>query len=249
MIQTTEGNGVTTLTMSHGAANALDLEFCLALTEKLGELQKARQAVVLTGTGRIFSAGVDLKRVLADDVAYSRDFLRALDGLFRALLEFDRPLVAAINGHAIAGGCVIAQTCDLRIMSEGKGRIGVPELQVGVPFPPYALEALRQGFPPHVFAKLAYAGRTYHADIAFALGIVDQLEPAEDLLIIAQEQTTRFAKLSDSAFSLSKRQRNAPALAQAARNQEAFGADIEREWLSDETRSRISDYVERVLGG
>jgi enoyl-CoA hydratase len=249
MLQQSENNGVTTLTMQHGKANALDLEFCRALADKFSELREANQAVVLTGTGGIFSAGVDLKRILSDGPEYIREFLHSLNDLCKTLLEFDNPLVAAINGHAIAGGCVIAQACDMRIMAGGKGRIGVPELQVGVPFPSYVIEVLRLGFPSQVFAKLAYAGETYTPETALELQIIDQVDFSEELLTIAHERAQRMAAHSHAAFSLSKRQRNAVALGQGESNQREFGAEIERVWLSDETRKRISDYVERVLGG
>lgn len=249
MLQTTQNNNITTLTMSHGKANALDLEFCQALTAKFRELRETEQGVVLTGTGNIFSAGVDLKRILADGPDYIKAFLNSLDELCTALLEFDRPLVAAINGHAIAGGCVIAQSCDFRIMADGKGRIGVPELQVGVPFPSVVIEILRMGFPSQVFAKLAYAGETYTPETALELQIIDQIDFADELLSIAQDRATKLASLAPKSFSLSKRQRNAPALSQAKSNAKEFGAEIEQAWLSDETRDRIKDYVERVLGG
>src|SRR5262245_56968480 len=119
MIDTSEREGVRTLRINHGKAGALDLELCEALHAAFREADSAR-ALVLTGTGRIFSAGVDLPRLLADGEPYTRRFLTALDACFRTLFELERPVVAAINGHAIAGGCILACACDARWMAEGE---------------------------------------------------------------------------------------------------------------------------------
>ena len=99
------------------------------------------RAVVLTGAGRAFSAGVDLRSVVSGGAEYPRRLLPALTDMFRTAFTLPVPLVAAVNGHAIAGGCVLAACADVVIMSEG--RIGLPEVRVGVPFPRAAIEVVR----------------------------------------------------------------------------------------------------------
>ena len=145
------GNRVTIVRLVYGKANALDLEFCEKLSAEFSTLGEFADAVILTGKGNIFSAGVDLKRLLDDGPDYALAFVAALDRLCEILFTFDRPLVAAINGHAIAGGCILAQTADWRIMTDGKARIGVPELLVGVPFPTFVFEILRAVVPAQLF--------------------------------------------------------------------------------------------------
>ncbi len=136
MIELTRRGGVAILRMAHGKANALDLEFCDALTRQLDECrQSPDRAIVLTGTGRMFSAGVDLLRLVDGGAVYVREFLPAVCRTFEALFSLMKPVVAAINGHAIAGGCVIACAADYRMMAREPGRIGISELLVGVPFP------------------------------------------------------------------------------------------------------------------
>src|SRR3990170_4721879 len=100
------------------------------------------KAVIVTGSGSSFSAGVDLYRVVNDGPEYGRRFLPVLDAFLHAALPFPKPMVAAINGHAIAGGCILAAACDHRIMAEGNGGIGIPELAVGVPFPPLPVQIM-----------------------------------------------------------------------------------------------------------
>src|SRR5690606_15976287 len=131
-----EGVPVAVLRMAHGPVNAMDLELCQALSERFSDLaDDPARAVVVTGSDRAFSAGVDLKRATAGGDAYIDEFLPALADAFRAAFELPKPLVAAVNGHAIAGGCVLAACADVVLMAEGTARIGVPELRVGVPFP------------------------------------------------------------------------------------------------------------------
>jgi enoyl-CoA hydratase len=129
LIQSKTIDGIAILTLSHGKANALDIEFCDALASNFAELANSDvKAVVLTGQGRIFSAGVDLKRLSQGGADYIRRFLPALHRLFEAVFFHPRPVVAAVNGHAIAGGCVLACCADRRIMARESGRIGVTEI-------------------------------------------------------------------------------------------------------------------------
>jgi enoyl-CoA hydratase len=142
MIKSEIVDGIAVLTLAHGKANALDIEFCDALARHFAELRRSDlRAVVLTGQGKIFSAGVDLKRLSAGGADYIRRFLPALHRLYEAVFFHPKPVVAAINGHAIAGGCVLACCADRRIMARESGRMGVTEILVGVPFAALAFES------------------------------------------------------------------------------------------------------------
>src|SRR5213592_706704 len=138
MIELSERDGVALLRLADGKANAMSLDFCEALTARFAALSSAR-AVVLTGTGTIFSAGVDLVRLLEGGAPYIRKFLPTLSTMLVTVFSHPAPVIAAINGHAIAGGCVLACAADRRVMAGNGGRIGVTELLVGVPFPPAAI--------------------------------------------------------------------------------------------------------------
>src|SRR3984893_2550727 len=114
---------VTVLRMTHGKANAIDLELLAALSSHLHRLRET-PAVVLTGTGTIFSAGVDLFRVVDGGRAYLDRFLPVLRKTFNELMAFPRPLVAAVNGHAIAGGCILVETAYHLVVTTGAGGRG-----------------------------------------------------------------------------------------------------------------------------
>ena len=179
MIEVSERDGVAVLRMADGKANAMSLEFCEALTARLAEVSSRARGRGLTGSGRIFSAGVDLKRLLEGGTPYIRKFLPALSTMLAAVFSHPKPVVAAINGHAIAGGCVLACAADRRLMARDGGRIGVTELLVGVPFPPVAMEIMRCATAPQYFADAIFSGATYMPPEAAERGMVhDIVEPA-----------------------------------------------------------------------
>lgn len=122
MIEVDVVDGIAVVRLAHGKVNALDLELCQAIEQTMRDLDDPDgpvRAVVVTGAGRAFSAGVDLKRVVYGGAAYVAEFLPALSGAFRSVFDLGKPVIAAVNGHAIAGGCVLAAACDHRIMAAG----------------------------------------------------------------------------------------------------------------------------------
>jgi enoyl-CoA hydratase len=249
MIQREDRGPIAVLRLAHGKASALDTELLEALDRSLRELDEARpEAVVLTGTGSIFSAGVDLLRVLDGGTGYLAGFLPLLARAVRRLFAFPRPVVAAVNGHAIAGGCILACACDLKIMAEGEGRIGVPELRVGVPFPVAPLEVLRFAVPPQHLQKLAYAGRTYGAAEALDWGLVDELAPPERVLDRALEAAGQLAAIPPGSFELTKAQLRRPALERIDALHDEIEPRVAAQWASPPVREHVRAYVDRTIG-
>jgi enoyl-CoA hydratase len=121
------------------------------------------------------------------------------------VFELGKPVVAAVNGHAIAGGCVLAACADVTLMSAG--RIGVPELAVGVPFPRVALEVLRHAVGDAVTRTLVLGTQTYPVDEARALGLVDEVLPPDDLLAAAVDRARALAaSIPSDTFAATKAQ-------------------------------------------
>ena len=247
MIERRVEGDVVVLQLRHHKANALDLELLAALEQELAAAEEAGAAVVLTGSGSIFSAGVNLFRLLDGGTAYLEAFLPALDAALRRLFVFPRPIVAAVNGHAMAGGWILACGCDYRVMALGYGKVGTPELQVGVPFPAVPLETLRYAMPPQHLQAMALAGRTYNGEEALRAGLVDEAVTPEEVLPRAIAVAAEMAKAPAEAFRLTKLQLRQPALdrAQAAA---AVDAEVRRAWLRPETAAVIRGYLERVVG-
>src|SRR3954470_6357933 len=203
MIERDLSGGILTLRLAHGKASAMDVELLWALTAELDAAAEAR-AVVLTGTGSIFSAGVDLFRLTEEGEEYVRRFFPLLTDLIRRLFTFPAPVVVAANGHAIAGGGLMVMCGDHRLMAEGSGRMGVPELLVGVPFPAAPLEVVRWAVRPDLVQSLVYTGRTFSPQEALAHGLVDEVVPADALVDRAREVAAQLAALSPDAFRLTK---------------------------------------------
>lgn len=241
MIELEQRGEVALLTLAHGKVNALDLELVRELLAALGELEETG-AVVLTGRGSVFSAGVDLARVDAEPAEYLADFLADLDTLFRRLLLFPRPVVAAVNGHALAGGWVMACATDVRLAAAGEARVGVTELAVGVPFPRAAFEAFRLATPAPLVASLVLRARRVPVAEAAELGMLDELVPAERLLPRAVEVAAEMAPLPSAAIATTKRQLRAGALGSS----EEDVAETFRQWNAPDARRRIHAFVESL---
>jgi enoyl-CoA hydratase len=239
---------VVVVRMEHGKVNALDLEMCRGLTAQFRELeQRAERAVVLTGRKSVFSAGVDLLQVLDGGSSYVRPFLAAFHEFCATLFGFPKPLVTAINGHAIAGGCVLACTADRRIMARGSGRVGIPELRVGVPFPTAPLEIMRFATPARHFPHLLYGGATVETDAAVDRGLVDEVVDPEILLGRAVGTAQEMAAMGAENFRLTKSQIRSPILEAIEHGHRETGAAVERIWCSDSTMAAIQDYVSRTF--
>lgn len=227
------------LRLAHGRVHALDLELVRAFLAAL-EAAESAGAVVITGSGTVFSAGVDLARLDAEGADYLAEYLADLDALFRRLLLFPRPVVAAINGHALAGGWVIACASDVRLAAQGDYTVGVTELAVGVRFPRSALEAFRLATPPPLAAGLALRARRVPVAEAAERGMVDELLPAELLLPRAFEIAAEMAPTASETIAATKRQLRAAGLGAADEDV----AETFRDWNSPETRARIRAYLD-----
>jgi enoyl-CoA hydratase len=249
MLDVSRRDQVTVIRMRHGKANAMDVELCEALAARLDGLRDSpARAVVLTGEGGIFSAGVDLLRALDAGPDYLKTFLPALDRLFETVFTYPGPVVAAINGHAIAGGCVLACAADHRVMVRDAGRMGVPELLVGVPFPTGALQIMRFATPAHRLPSLLHGGRTFSPEEALERGLVDALADREKLLDEAHAAAEALVALPPAAFSLTKRQLREPVLRRIREDGARFDPTVAELWASADARARIRDYVARTLG-
>jgi enoyl-CoA hydratase len=237
------------VTLDRPPANALGrpaFEELIGLCDRLRTTAEVR-AVVLTGTGRFFSAGLDLFEVFAYPPDGFDLFTARFDEAFAALFRFPKPVVAAVNGHAIAGGAVLAAAADLRVIAEGEGRIGLTEIQVGVPFPVSVMEIVRFACAGPALPELLYHGRTYPPQEACARRLGDELVASERLIERAVERAGELAARDPIAFERVKIGLRAPALREidAAR---AAGDPMWDVWRSPRTREAVEAYRTRTLG-
>lgn len=244
MIDCTVQGEIAILTMAHGKANALDIEFCGAIADRFDALLTGPvRAVILTGTGKIFSAGVDLVRLTADGPDYVRQFLPVLHRLYDTVFNFPKPLIAAVNGHAIAGGCVLACCADSRVGARDGGRIGVTEVLVGVPFPAMAFEVMRFAATPQYFQGTILTGATSLSTDALARGLVDEVVEPSELMNRAMASARALAAMPPATFALTKSQIRQPVTERMARDGARVDERVEQIWTSRETLKHIGGFV------
>ena len=235
---------VVVLRMAHGPVNALDLELLNDLIAVLAELSEPAPPMVLTGTGRSFSAGVDLKRITGEGPDYTGAFLRALSTAFLAVFEYPGPSVAAINGHAIAGGFVFAAACDHRVAADGGARLGLSEVRVGVPFPTAAIEIVRHAVGTALASRYALGAEL--VGVREAHGFVDEIVGAELLEHTAAMRARERAELGAEAYLLAKRQLQRPVWDNIERHAAVEDAVVAQLWSRAETRDRIQKFMASI---
>jgi enoyl-CoA hydratase len=171
-------------------------------------------------------------------------FFADFTALMRDLFAFDGPVVAALPGHAIAGGLILASGADERIAADGKGEFGLSEVALGVPIPRAAYEIFRYILGDRGAERLAAAGDNVSGVRALEIGFLDRIVPAEDLLDIAVGRARQLAGRSRAAYAEIKRRARAETLARFDRASE--GDPFLDFWFSEEARRRIDQLVARL---
>lgn len=182
------GRGPNTLSVASLAGFATELE------------QAEGEGILIRGAGTAFSAGLDLDALRGE----LRPLLDAMERVIQALFLYPGPTVACVNGHAIAGGCLLAIACDHRVASADPSvRIGMTAVALGLVYPPTVLEVLRYRLPSHALERVLLGAERFDPAGALALGIVDEL--ADDPLAIARARLARLASHPRAAYADTKR--------------------------------------------
>lgn len=235
-------DGVTLVRFDHPPVNALDLDL---LEVTIASMRNVKGPVVLTGAGRCFSAGVDLRAIVDGGSEYAERFIPAVSEAVLAVFDHPAPVVAAINGHAIAGGCVLAMCADVRLMSGGT--VGLTELAVGVPFPVAALEVCRFAMGTSA-TRAALQANMIDADTALAQGWIDEVVPNDELISQAIATARALGQYSPDAYAATKRQLHQPTRAAIDACAEV-DTKVRASWTTEETRGRIAAFVEALARG
>lgn len=247
MIERDDRDGIRVLRLAHGKVSAIDIELGEAWLREMADAAAVPiKAVVVTGSGSSFSAGVDLFRVVNGGPDYGRRFLPVLDAFLNAALTLPKPMIAAINGHAIAGGCILAACCDRRVMVDGSGRIGIPELAVGVPFPALPLQIMAARLSDAALRDLVFTGRTVQIDEAKAIGLIDEKCQAGMLMDRAFEIAQQLAAIPAGAFQLAKQAFYTPILDRTGALAD-LNARVVEAWTQPSTYDTIRTYLQRTI--
>ena len=212
--------------------NTLTLESLRRFSAELAEA--GGDALLIRGEGSAFSAGLDLDALGGDLGA----LLDAMEEAASALFLHPAPTVACVNGHAIAGGCLLAIACDHRVLSDrAEVKMGMTALALGLVYPPIVLEVLRYRVPSAALERVLLGAERFGPSEALALGLVDEL--AADPRAVSRERLARLADHPRAAYAHTKRALRAPAIAmdpaeRRLRLEEAAGA-----WDPEAVRARM----------
>ncbi len=229
--------------MNGPAKNALGSEMMAWLLARLGEANGA--PLLLTGSGDAFSAGLNLKEVAALDADGMTRFLSLLERCMSALYLYPGPTVALVNGHAIAGGCVLTLACDYRVAtSDPRARIGLNEVALGVRFPPRVLRIVTDRVPAASHVPAILGAELFPPERALALGLVDEV--SADAAGVARTRLGALAAHPADAYAATKRALRG-AIDAALASDEAEAAWL-RECVPIWTGDAVKERVRRVLG-
>ncbi|HEY7723744.1 MAG TPA: enoyl-CoA hydratase/isomerase family protein [Anaeromyxobacteraceae bacterium] len=196
------------------------------------------EPVLLTGAGSTFCAGLDLKEVSSLDAAGMRRLLDALEGLVVELWSHPRPTVALVNGHAIAGGCVLALCCDLAVApSDPKIRIGLNEIALGLSFPPRTLKMVRARLGDARAEKVVLGGALHAPADALRHGLVDEV--ADQARAVALLRLEERALHPPGAYAAAKSAIRGGKLDLSAEERRHFEEVLVPAWTSAETRAVV----------
>ena len=214
-IETTIVDGVRVLRLARPPVNAIDLGLIGAIEAALAEAEAAGGPLVVTGSAACFSAGVDTKAVRAYGAAERRQMVLGIDRMLARLYAYPGPTVAAVSGHALGGGLVLALACDVRLAASGPAKIGLTEVTAGIPFPAAALAVVQAELAPPAARDLCLTGRIVDAGEGVALGLFDRVEPAAEIVARAAEAARALA--ASAAYARVKAQLRAATNARLAR--------------------------------
>ena len=222
--------------------NALDHQLLAegaAMLEELGA--DPPPAVVIAGREGCFCAGVDLKLAPTLDAEGQREMVEGINRLFGGWYSFERPVVTAVTGHAIAGGFILALCGDVRVAAT-IGRHGLTEVRAGMPYPGAAMAVVRAELPPPAARELVLGGELIDSARALELGAFDEVVSPSSVIPRALERARKLAEIPPGAYSTVKRQLRGPALEEMAPAMR--GEDpLAESWTSAETAGAAEDLL------
>jgi enoyl-CoA hydratase len=244
LVGVVERDGIAVLTLDRPPANAFAPDLVGRLRAAVRENSGARALVLASAQPKFFSAGWDLPRISAMERAEMKEYLESFCDLIFEIFACPAPVVAALPGHAIAGGLIVACAADERYAAEGSARFGLSEVALGVPLPACCLELFAYVLGPRPMERLTASAQNMPADRALSLGLLDRVVPAANLLGASLERASQLARGSAAAYAEVKRRARAETVSRfnAARKDDPF-LDF---WFSLEARKRIAALVEKL---
>lgn len=235
-------NGVALIKLHRGVTNPLNLACALELGKALDLARTdpdVRSVVLASANDKFFSIGFDIPELFDQDVDAFTRFYRAINRASLALYTLPKPVVAAITGHAIAGGCILALCCDYRFISEGRKLMGLNEVKLGVPVPYLADRILHALVGTRHAREIMETGEFYGPEEGFLMGLVDEVLPPDQVVDQAIEKAEQMGALPAAAYAMIKRNRVEDIEIQVLARTEQQEQGMLDCWFSGEARERL----------
>jgi len=243
-------DGLATLRLGREHGNAINdalVDDLMAACQQI-ERDAGVQGLLLAAAGKMFCPGLDLRELIELDRTGMERFLRRFNACVLMLYTFPRPVVAALHGHALAGGCVLSMTADWRVLRRG-ALIGLNEIQVGVPLPFGVSIILRESLPATHLEEVALFGRNYRDEAALTAGLVHELQDEEDFETRCLERLAELASKDARAFTITKRYLRSATVERIRAHDAQFTGEFLDSWFSGPTQERIRGIVARLTKG
>ncbi|MEK7794656.1 MAG: enoyl-CoA hydratase/isomerase family protein [Candidatus Hydrogenedentota bacterium] len=238
-------NHVALVQLNRPKAHAINMDLAAELTETFVRLAESRQVVaaILTGQGNIFSGGLDLIDLYGYDERMMERFWRVFHTMLQTLAAFPKPLAAAINGHAPAGGCVLAMLADYRVMADGNFKIGLNEIPAGIVVPKPVVDLARFHVGDRKAAYMFLNGHFFAPAEARAFGLIDDHCPQAEVVLWAEARLRKWLEWHIDAWRGTKKLLRQPLVEILTVDLVAGYGDTMREWWSVDGRSAIGRSV------
>ena len=239
---------VVLLKLNRSVTNPINLALINDLSRhiKTAKMNKEIAGIVLTSANdKFFSIGFDIPELIELSEKDFREFYLSFNQLCIDLYTFPKPLIAAITGHAVAGGCILTLCCDYRFIAEGKKLMGLNEIKLGVPLPYPADRILRQIVDDRAARRILDTGDFFPPEETLAMGLVDEVMPLEQVVKKAIGKVESIQSSSLDAFKLIKRNRIEKVEAEIRSSLTAKEDIFVEMWYTDETRRKLKDALEK----
>lgn len=243
-------DGVAVVTLSREHANAIDDGLVEGLIGAFHEAEDdpAIRGVLLRAEGKLFCPGLDLQDLLPLDRPAIERFMSRFSACVLVMYAFPKPVIAAIHGHALAGGFVLALTADWRLSRRG-AMVGLNEIKVGVPLPYGVAHIVRESVPKVRETEVALLGRNYRDEEALAAGLVHEVVDADGFDEAVRVRLEEFVSKDGAAFAVTKRYLRSATIERVRAQAGALLPEFLDAWFSVPTRARMEQIVAGLRKG
>ena len=244
MINTEIQNNIAVCSLNRGVTNALNANMIHLINDELDKVETIQDVhgVILTSSNsKFYSIGLDLPELFPLTREEFTNFFQNFSQLCVKILSFPKPVIAVINGHTIAGGCILALACDYRLVKEGNVKMGLNEIKLGVPVPYIAECILKDLIGIYQTRYVSETGEFFSPEKLLAIGLIDEVVPEDTLQDHAIVKINKIANHSLEAYSKIKEIRNEQILERFEKNNQRTTKEFVKLWYSPIARKRLKE--------